>query len=126
MSVIREEELPESHDSNAWQAHQIFTALMSLAQKAYDEGYNALVKIKAYSGLPSSKGEDIYEFFVSGIPTVVSTGGGVSSVPTPKASKKLQSLAEGTRNKAGLPEKTSQKQSRKQGSYIDDVRIIRQ
>jgi len=124
MSVIQEEEVPESYDSSTWQANQCRSALLLLAQKAYDQGYNALVTVKGYSGIPISPDRDLYEFLVSGIPAVVMSEDEVTVLAPPKP--KVPNSSQMQRDKSGteyaLPKKKPpQKRSRQNGIHLEDV-----
>lgn len=125
LSAFHEAALPEDDhvDASAWQAAKCFSAAVSLAKKAYEHGYNALIKVKAFSGVPSSKDSTVFEFFTSGIPAVVIVPDEVpklvpvqAKTPNPTSSRREiteKQSAEANPGQQHRPPRTS---------YLDDVR----
>lgn len=126
ISAIYEKELPDGDDVNAsaWQGEQCVAALVVLAKKAYEKGYNTLLSIKAYEGVPSSNGDNIFEFIASGIPALVTLpdGHAKSSFSKGNAPHRKLSYGEMIQNQH-VTSKAARGVQRQKGLYLDDVGI---
>lgn len=143
MTTIHREALPnfQSPDEKGkWILTSCLYAIQVLSKKAHDEGYNALVKLKAYEGITTPDEEGV-DFIVSGIPAVVASE--VSDLvlrPSKQpshvqTSKTKQQLPKPKHNQPGshaprqqqnqqhlhMQSETSKRQHKRRDSYLDDV-----
>lgn len=124
LSALHEAALPEGSDNVAstWQAEQCLAAVLSLAEKAYDQGYNALLNLKAYSGIPSSKATTVFEFLATGIPAFIIVPGTAPSVTPAKAKLPEVTLSPMQKQQKQRPEAShAREHKRNRDSYLNDV-----
>jgi hypothetical protein len=129
ISATHRDEIPSSgvpEERNTWQMNAYRTSLETLSKQAHDAGYNGLVKLKAFAGVPCSHDGRMYEFLVSGIPVVV-TLEGEHEVTPPRPVKTQESTRPQKRTadaRRALPNKKPDKVAKQRGSHLDDVSIV--